>query len=248
MKSAAYSIVPAILPLLLMAATVPAVAAASLQPKLEALVEAGNGEAAYNLGMLYHLGLAGVPKDIRKAYELFKLSAELGDPLGTYKLGCFYDGQGEGVVESNSKLALKYKLIAAEAGYALAQEDVAKHLFGEGDMAGGLRWLEAAAAQGSIMPLMALGGLYSGQAPEGLPNLPADIKKSWTYFLIAAQQIPEMKKNFEAEARKALGEADYKRVVADVAAWREARTPLTQKADEGIGAAYKAAGLPVSAN
>ena len=119
MKSAAFRIVRAIPPLLLTATAVPAFAAGPLQPKLEALIEAGNSEAAYNLGMLY---------------------------------------------------------------------------------------------------------------------------------LIAARQIPEMKKDFESEARKALGEADYKQVVADVAAWREARTLLTQRADEGIGASYKAAGLPVPAN
>ena len=225
-----------------------AAAAGRLETKLSALSESGSGEAAYHLGMLFHVGLSEVRKDPKRAFELFRLSAERGDPLGAYKYGCYFDGQGEGVVESDPKQALKYKLVAAEAGYALAQEDVAKHFFAEGDTAEGLRWLESAAAQGNPMSLMVLGTLYSGQAPEGFPKLPADKARSWKYMLLATREIPEVKRKFASEARKDLGDQEFKRVTAEVAAWREIRTPLTRKADEGIGAAYTAAGLRVPSN
>ena len=121
----------AVLSLLVLLAPVQARAASELASKLTAMSAAGSGEAAYHLGMLYHLGMDGVPKDTRKAFELFKLATERGDPLGAYQYGCYFDGQGEGVVKVDPALALKYKLVAAEAGYALAQEDVAKHLFAE---------------------------------------------------------------------------------------------------------------------
>ena len=238
-----------LLPFAILATSAPASASPpQLERKLAALSDAGNGEAAYHLGMLYHLGLAGVGKDQRKAFTLFKQSTERGDPLGAFKLGCFYDGQGEGVVESDSTLALKYKMIAAEAGYELAQEDVARHLFAQDDIAGGLRWLEAAAAQGSAMPALALGGFYSGQMPKGFPSQPANAVKSWTYFLIAARGMPEMREPFEKDAREKLSKDEYYRVMANVSAWRPARTALTQMADGGVSEAYILAGLPVPAN
>lgn len=104
--------------LALLLAPVPSFAAEpQLAQKLTTLTEAGNGEASYYLGMLYHLGMDGVAKDTRKAFALFKQSADRSDPLGAYKYGCYFDGQGEGVVEGDPKLALRYKLVAAEEGY-----------------------------------------------------------------------------------------------------------------------------------
>jgi len=236
-----------LLALVVLAVPIPASAAEPLESRLTSMSRSGNGEAAYHLGMVYHLGLAGVAKDAKKAFELFKLAADAGDPLGAYKLGCFYDGQGEGVVKSNAELALRYKLRAAKAGYALAQQDVARHLLDRGDTKGALRWLEAAAAQDDLSALMVLAALHSGEAPGGFPKVPADRVKSFTYMLIAVREVPEMRKAFEKEARAALVPNEYDRVMASVAAWREARTPVTQKADEGLGAAYKLAGLPAPA-
>jgi len=56
----------------------------ALQTRLETLSSNGSGEAAYHLGMVYHMGLEGTAKDPKKAFELFKLSAERGDPFGAY--------------------------------------------------------------------------------------------------------------------------------------------------------------------
>lgn len=152
----------------LLSASAPLCAAEpQIAQKLTVLSNTGRGEASYYLGMLHHLGMDGVTKDTRKAFELFKLSADRGDPLGAYKYGCYFDGQGEGVVKYDSKLALRYKLVAAEAGYALAQQDVAAHLFAAGDKLGSVKWLEKAAAQGSPTALMALGGPVCRNRPAG---------------------------------------------------------------------------------
>lgn len=226
----------------------PAQAASNaLQQRLTQLSTSGSGEAAYHLGMLYHMGFAGVPKDPRKAFELFSLAADRGDPLGAYKVGCFYDGQGEGIIESNAGLALKYKLVAATAGYDLAQQDVARHLIAKGDTEAGLQWLEAAAAQGSPMPLLALGTLYAGLAPPDapLPKVPKDVVKGWAYLLLSVRDVPEMQKDFDAELAK-LSPDERKRVKKLVSQWRAKPSPLSESL--GIDAAYKLAGLPTPKN
>jgi uncharacterized protein len=216
----------------------------ALQTRLETLSSNGSGEAAYHLGMVYHMGLEGTAKDPKKAFELFKLSAERGDPFGAYKYGCYFDGQGQGIVESDAKTALRWKLIAAEAGYSLAQEDVAKHLFAEGDEAGALKWLESAASQGSSMALGFLGGLYAGIIPPDMPapKVVKDEAKGWAYLLLSVQEIPEIKSGFEAELSKLTPEVQA-RAKALAAAWK--RKPSALDDSEGISAAYKLVGLPV---
>src|SRR3954471_5528840 len=89
-----------------------------------ALANKGDAEAQYHVGMMYNNGI-GTQRDTRQAFEWFQKSTASNDPLGAYKLGCYYDGQGEGVVATDVNEAIKYKLIAAKAGYSLAQHDVA---------------------------------------------------------------------------------------------------------------------------
>ncbi len=225
----------------LLLAPAPLLAAAQpLTQKLTSLSAAGSGEASYYLGMLYHLGMDGVSKDTRKAFALFKQSAERGDPLGAYKYGCYFDGQGEGVVEPDPKLALRYKLIAAEAGYALAQEDVAAHLFADGDKMGGLRWLEQAAAQGSPSALLALGGLYAGMAPAGAPSVTRDAGRGYAYLLMVAREVPDMKAALEPELAK-LTPDERKRAKELEANWQPKPTALTLKVFKGFEPAERSA-------
>ena len=84
-----------------------------------ALANKGDAEAQYHVGMMYNNGI-GTQQDTKQAFEWFQKSASADDPLGAYKLGCYYAGQGAGVVEADPNEALKYKLIAAKAGYSLA--------------------------------------------------------------------------------------------------------------------------------
>jgi hypothetical protein len=89
------------------------------------LANKGDAEAQYHVGMMHNNGI-GTQKDPRQAFEWFQKSAASNNPLGAYKLGCYYDGQGAGIVGADSNEALKYKLVSAKAGYALAQHDVAR--------------------------------------------------------------------------------------------------------------------------
>jgi TPR repeat protein len=90
-------------------------AASDLIPALERLAAQDNAEAIYHLGMAYQTG-AGVSEKPAKALEAFRRAAALGDVLASYKLGCFYDGQGGNLVQGDPEIALRHKLVAAEAG------------------------------------------------------------------------------------------------------------------------------------
>src|ERR1700709_294353 len=70
-----------------------------------ALADKGDAEAQYHVGMMYNNGI-GTQRDLRHAFEWFEKSAASGDPLGAYKLGCYYDGQGAGIVTTDSNEAL----------------------------------------------------------------------------------------------------------------------------------------------
>jgi hypothetical protein len=233
---------PALLPLALLVAA-PAVAAPeNLVPRLEALAASGSGEAAYHLGMIHHMGLAGVPKNPAKALAQFKLAAERGDPLGAYKLGCFYAGQGEGVVRRDPKLALRWKLVAAEAGYALAQEEVSELYAGVGEYAKGSVWLQAAARQGSPRALMTLGVLYDPQTAD--LGVGKDPVKSFGYYSLFFNKMdqPELlpaAKALKDEAVKRMTEAELEQAEAMIAAWQDQPTPLTVKARLGLEAAER---------
>lgn len=139
----------------------------TLAERLEAAARSGNAEASYHLGMLYNEGI-GVQRDNARALELFRSAAEAGDPLGAYKLGCYYAGQF-GVIRPNEDLALRHKLVAAEAGYMLAQLDVAIIYYTRENYAEALRWFEAAGRQGDAQSLYNLSVLNRegrGTAPS----------------------------------------------------------------------------------
>ncbi|WP_375421807.1 tetratricopeptide repeat protein [uncultured Sphingomonas sp.] len=133
----------------------PVVAGPPLHAQLESLARMGNAEAAYHLGMLAHTGTGG-PRDAKKAFAWFTKAAAAGDPLGAYKVGCFYAGQGEGVVDVAPERALKYKLVAASTGYSLAQYDVGVHYAQQGRFSEALPWFMQAAEQGYPMSLFAV--------------------------------------------------------------------------------------------
>ena len=247
---------------LLLGALAPAAAAeGDLRTRLEALADRGDAEAAYHLGMIHHLGLDGAPRDHHRALQYFRRSAEQGDPLGAYKLGCYYAGQGGDVLARDDEQALRYKLVAAEAGYDLAQVEVAQIFHQRGDHARALHWIEASLRQGNME---AIGGaiLYrrrGGPSPDG--------PRAWLYFELMRRDFARIMESVElpepvspeemAEAmdqatdqlrRQVLpeeDEADRARAAPLIEQWREERSPLSIKADEGLNAARRLVGLPL---
>ena len=243
---------------LLLCATLPVSAHASdLTDRLEALALQGNPEALYHLGMIHHVGLEGVARDPRRAFDYFRRAAEAGDPLGAYKVGCFYAGQGDGVVAADTAHALRYKLIAAEAGYDLAQVNVAQIFDERGETDRALRWLEAAARQGNSQ---GTGGAMVYRSREGLRP---DAALALLYFDLLRRDMAEMIAGLPAElerpdldaamapirqhAEAGASAADRARASELIAQWRVERSAVSLRADLGLNAARRLVGLPDAA-
>jgi hypothetical protein len=238
---------------LLCAATPARAQQTALPARLEAMADQGNAEAAYHLGMIYHLGLEGVAVDHRRALDLFRRSAAAGDPLGAYKLGCYYAGQGGDVLAPDETLALRYKLAAAEGGYLLAQMDVAGLYAHRGDHDQALRWYEAAARQGDWGALFMAFIQVMPQSPH------ADRARAWLFFGVMERRLAHPPPDLPEEEIRQLREsrAEMRRTVetglsaADraegerlLAAWRVERSQATLREDQGLNAARRLVGLP----
>jgi len=206
---------------------------APLVPALEKLAARNNAEAIYHLGMMWHTG-SGVKKDPAKALDAFRRAAALGDPLGAYKLGCYYDGQGEGLVERDLDLALKYKLVAAEAGYALAQQDVGGLYARRGELRTAEAWLARAAAQGWRDALMANAAI--GNGGPGLPRDQARIVAWFRLYLNRGDVRPGQREWLTTQEAKLTPE-ERDRADSIVKGYRPAPTALTMKALSGQRAA-----------
>ncbi|MBR0907531.1 tetratricopeptide repeat protein [Bradyrhizobium liaoningense] len=203
-----------------------------------ALANRGDAEAQYHVGMMHNNGI-GTPQDRSEAFAWFQKSAAANDPLGAYKLGCYYDGQGAGVVAIDADQALKYKLVSAKAGYARAQHDVALMYDRQGNSEEALKWWKMAGEQGLPAALFSLSRAYS--AGKGTPR---DLSLSYAYFKLSkvapAKNVNEMASMLSKPERESAERL--------VAAWKPQPTALTLKAFAGIAAAedhLKAAKTPV---
>jgi TPR repeat protein len=192
-----------------------------------ALANKGDAEAQYHVGMMYNNGI-GTRQDIGQAFAWFQKSAASNDPLGAYKLGCYYDGQGAGIVASDSEEALKYKLVAAKAGYALAQQDVANLYDKRGNSEEALKWRKMAGDQGYPAALYSLSRSYS--AGKGTPR---DLSLSYAYFKLS-KLAPRKNVN---EMASMLSKPELENAEKFVSEWKPQPTALTLKAMRGITAA-----------
>jgi uncharacterized protein len=175
-----------------------------------ALANKGDAEAQYHAGMMHNNGI-GTRQDPKQAFEWFQKSTASGDPLGAYKLGCYYAGQFAGVVPTDLNEALKYKLVSAQAGYALAQHDVAILYDKQGNSEEALKWWKMAADQGDPQALFGLSMVYSaGKAT------PRDLSLSYAYFKLSKVAPPKnvnemaamLSKPELAQAEKLVSEAE----------------------------------------
>ena len=199
---------------------------------VENLAEKGSPEAQYHAGMFYNNGI-GTAKDPAKALAWFERSALSGDPLGNYKLGCYYAGQGQGLVAVDNNKALQYKLVAAQHGYALAQYDVASAYYENGQMEEAVRWWRQSADQGMPEAFYALYAIYS----EG-KGVPRDVGLAYGYLKIiernaAKQQMPEITERLNALESELSG-TELSQAQEFARNWKPQKTPLTIKALSGI--------------
>ena len=200
---------------------------ADLFNAMVALANKGDAEAQYHVGMMHNNGI-GTRQDPKQAFEWFQKSTASNDPLGAYKLGCYYAGQFAGVVTTDANEALKYKLISAKAGYALAQHDVAILYDRQGNSEEALKWWKMAGAQGYPDALFSLSRSYS--AGKGAPR---DLSLSYAYFKLSKVAPP---KNVN-EMAAMLSKPELEKAEKLVSEWKPQPTALTLKAKSGVGAA-----------
>ncbi|MBM3602558.1 MAG: sel1 repeat family protein [Alphaproteobacteria bacterium] len=199
------------------------------------LANKGDPEAQYHMGMMYNNGI-GTKKDPKQAFEWFKKSGSSNDPLGAYKLGCYYDGQGEAVVKTDSKEALNYKLISAKAGYMLAQHDVANHYGKQGNWEEAIKWWKMAGNQGFPKALYNLSKVYY----EGKGAV-KDLSLAYAYFKLS-KLASESKINNNAQAMlnevaAKMSNSELNKAEMIVSKWTPKPTALTIKAMSGFKAA-----------
>jgi TPR repeat protein len=216
---------------------VPAVAAAAPSDaetlrKLTALAEQGSATAQYNVGMFHNNGI-GTAKDPRAAFRWFERAAAGGDALGSYKVGCYYAGQFSGVVEVDEVKALTAKTVAAEAGYALAQSDVAAIHARRADLGQATKWWSRAATQGYPQAMMNLSEAY--RRGQGVPK---DAGKALQLMLqlrrIAPEPARERLESMISDLKREAGPERAAQAEKTVAAWSPVVSPLTSRARRGI--------------
>jgi len=189
-----------------------------------ALANKGDAEAQYHVGMMHNNGI-GTQKDPRQAFEWFQKSAASNHPLGAYKLGCYYAGQFAGVVTPDATEALKYKLVSAKAGYALAQHDVAILYGRQGNFEEAVKWWKIAGDQGDPDALYSLSGSYF----QGKGS-PKDLSLAYAYFKLS-KVAPKNKVN---EMAAILSKPELEKAEKLVSEWKPRPTALTLKAKSGF--------------
>ena len=123
-----------------------------------------------------------------------------------------------------------YKLVAANAGYALAQQDVAVLYAEKNEFGSALPWLERAAKQGTSGALLTYASVHNGA--NGVKPNPVITAAYFRLFLKTAEATVEQRqwlKSFELK----LTEDQAKAVRDTVAAYRPEPTALTLKALRG---------------
>jgi uncharacterized protein len=196
------------------------------------LANKGDAEAQYHVGMMHNNGI-GTQQDPKQAFVWFQKSAASNDPLGAYKLGCYYTGQFAGVVTPDPAEALKYKLVAATAGYSLAQHDVAAIYSRQGNPQEAVKWLKLAAEQGHDMSFY---GLYSSYGegrgvPQNLPLAYANLKLA---LQVTQRNVAESTTALLDDMAAKMSEAELADAQKIIEAWKPRPTALTMKAAGGI--------------
>lgn len=200
--------------------------------KVKQLAEKGDAEAQYHLGMFYNNGI-GTEENTKLAFEWFQKSAAGNDPLGNYKLGCYYSGQGQGIVDIDHEKALRHKLVAAKAGYKLAQYDVAGMLFQKGDAEESIRWLQLAGDQGDFDALYALFNMYY----QG-KNIKKEYYSAYLYLklavTVASSEMPPQIKSIMDELATKISAVEKNKADKIITGWKPLPSQLTIKAINGL--------------
>lgn len=201
------------------------------------IAQQGNPEAQYHVGMMFNNGI-GVQKDPKKAFEWFEKASASGHPLASYKVGCYFGGQFKDVVPFDQDRSLEYKLVAAKAGYSLAQHDVGTIFARQNKLAEAVHWWELAARQGYPTALYNLSVCY--KEGKGVPQHNAF---AYAYFKLA-KLASEGSVNEKAQAtldelKRTMSAVEIEKAEQFVSSWKTESTSLTKKASAGLDEARR---------
>ena len=152
----------------------------------------GVGNAAYNLGVLYHQGL-GVKPDMKEAIKWYQQAAALGHPEAEYNLGIAYI-EGVGVAydpvkaADNFERAAKQNITEAAYNLGLIYEN---GLLGKPEPDQALKWYKTAADAGSP------------EAKEALTELAKNLKINVEDVNRVADGVKTQERHSEAAPAKA---------------------------------------------
>ena len=123
---------------------------------------------------------------------------------------------------------MKYKLIAAEAGYSLAQHDVALLYARQENFEEAMKWWKLSGDQGLDSALYNLSGLYF----QG-KGAPKDLSLAYAYYKLSNRVPPDKVKGMASILTK----PELTQAEKLVSEWKPQPTALTLKAKRGITAA-----------
>lgn len=141
--------------------------------KWESLAKRGNAQGILNLANMYQAG-KGVPRNLEKALEWYRVGGEQGDPQCLYNVAKAYEA-GLGTPADAAK-SYHYKQRAAEAGSSQAQVEVAKALKANGKTDRALYWFQRAADNGEAEAKAVLSALKPGDTPGLERTAPEAVK------------------------------------------------------------------------
>lgn len=170
--------------------TTAAIQVPSLYEQTLPLAKQGNSKTQYHVGMMLNNGIGGATKNPKEAFTWFQLAAEKGDALAQYKVGCYYAGQFAGVVGLDLDKALQYKLKAAQAGYDLAQADVAGIYTKKENWEQAIAWNKKAAEQGYTSAF-----LQTMMLATHLKNNQPDVSLAWVYGKLFVKDLERISVN-----------------------------------------------------
>ena len=144
----------------------------------------GDLDAQVILAMMYESGFI-IPKDVKRATDLYAKAAELGHDGAQYRMGLFYfSGGGQGITQ-DIKRSMDFYTKAAEQGHKEAQIALAQHYkdnsFGDPDLEKAKHWSQKAASGGGAegyaeLASLELKGSWSLNPETGLDTYVGDLQ------------------------------------------------------------------------
>lgn len=210
--------------------------------KISKMANDGNVEASFHLGMLYTNGI-GTEVNIAEGLKWLEKAQRNEEPLASYELGRYYEGQVDENAPIDTEKSFKNKMTAAINGHSLAQYDIGMMYLNFRNAPQGEKYLLLAARQGSVLAYQTLALLYyRGDL------IPLDLGKARTFLLLNAKEVDaEAAKQFQQVIAQLNGQLNENQLLLSDEAfsnWLIKKTSITIKMEQGLDRPYQITDLP----